>query len=250
MYEFLKKVREYELELALKYFPDKGKMLEIGAGAGWQAKTIATFGYEVEAIDVQDSRYNDVREWPVTIYDGCKIPFPDNYFDIIYSSNVLEHIESIVAFQLEMQRVLKDSGVAIHILPSAAWRFWSIVTFYPYIFLTGIKYITNHVLRNRPTQSSNYEKLNKLSKINLLKIILFPARHGERGNMFSELIYFSKSSWERLFRNTGWIVRSIIPCNIMYSGNSIFGTRISIEKRIFLSRFLRSSSYIYILHKQ
>ena len=91
------------------------KILEIDAGAGWQARCLSEVGYSVEAIDIAQSEYYGARVWPVRQYDGAHIPFPDQYFDIVYSSNVLEHIPQLSEFQKEMQRVLRPNGFALHL---------------------------------------------------------------------------------------------------------------------------------------
>ncbi len=85
------------------------------------------------AIDVKTSQHAQHRVWPVTIYDGKVIPFQNDCFDIVFSSNVLEHIPHVNAFQNEIKRVLKHCGRSVHILPSGSWRFWSLVTHYIYI---------------------------------------------------------------------------------------------------------------------
>ena len=45
-------IREYELNRVTPLFQQGSTILEIGAGAGWQAKALANKGYSVEAIDL------------------------------------------------------------------------------------------------------------------------------------------------------------------------------------------------------
>src|SRR5690606_13540211 len=133
-FEFLREIRVQELERIARDIPAGARILEIGSGAGWQAKQLASYGHEVEGIDVIGNDinydYRDVRVWDVKIYDGRHIPFPDNHFDVVFSSNVLEHIPHVKALQPEIQRVLNDNGICIHLLPSASWRFWTSITYY------------------------------------------------------------------------------------------------------------------------
>lgn len=42
------------------------------------------------------------------------IPFDDNYFDLIYSTSVLEHVHDLENGFAEMARVLKPGGIMIH----------------------------------------------------------------------------------------------------------------------------------------
>lgn len=46
-----------------------------------------------------------------------KIPFPDEYFDLVVSNQVLEHIPAIEPVISEIRRVLKDDGLFLCILP-------------------------------------------------------------------------------------------------------------------------------------
>ena len=55
-------IRTCELETILPYFPEHSTVLEVGAGAGWQAKVLAARGYDVHAIDIPSSNYNALRE--------------------------------------------------------------------------------------------------------------------------------------------------------------------------------------------
>ena len=125
-----KVVREWELEQVIGFFPPGCSVLEIGAGAGWQAKCLADRGFKVTAIDIAQSRYHQIQEWPVIDYDGFRIPLEDQSVDVVFSSNVLEHIPHIDEFMVEMRRVLRPGGIAVHVMPTTLWRFVTCVTFY------------------------------------------------------------------------------------------------------------------------
>ena len=94
---------------------------------------LASEGFVVEAIDLEQNPYAKNLVYNVISYDGKNIPFPDEYFDVVFSSNVLEHIAHIDQFLLEIKRVLKSNGIAIHILPTGSWRFWTNLSHYLYI---------------------------------------------------------------------------------------------------------------------
>jgi len=48
----------------------------------------------------------------IQIYDGYNIPYPDNYFDVIVSVDVLEHVHDYHHLLKEMMRVV-SKGVFI-----------------------------------------------------------------------------------------------------------------------------------------
>ena len=108
--EHLEAIRMQELSTALEHIPAGSSILEIGAGTGWQARELERHGHAVSAIDLASSNYRAHLVWPVTEYDGEHIPFPNNSFDIVFSSNVLEHIPHLPEFETEIIRVLKPTG--------------------------------------------------------------------------------------------------------------------------------------------
>lgn len=250
---YLEAIRLYELEKVLSIVSEERKkkngliILEIGAGTGWQAKKMTELGYIVEAIDIEESNYSNKRIFPIKNYNGKHLPFVDNFFDIVFSSSVLEHISHLEEFQGEMQRVLKPDGIAIHIVPGSVWRIWTSIAHYPFLVKEILMFIYRIILskdKRVPIESSL-----GTSKVDLLKKVIFPNRHGEKGNSFSELYYFSKSYWVVMFKKTGWRVKKILPNKLVYTGYMVFGAAISFRLREYLSSLIGSSCHIFILTK-
>lgn len=251
--EFLKKVREHELKQVIetlkKYKKENNvKILEIGAGTGWQALELSKLGYEVYAIDIESSGYKDERIWDIVDYDGVTIPFEDKKFDVVFSSNVLEHILHIINFQNEIKRVLKDDGIAMHLMPTGTWRFWTILTHYIYIGLFLFQIIFSKLSKSN-VKTNNHIKSKKLSKKKLLIKALIAQRHGEQGNLFSEIYYFSSYYWDRLFFSTKWKIVDYKTNGIYYSGYFVGAKLFSLKIRGFLSKIIGSSCHLYILKK-
>ena len=122
MDDLLEKLRRAEIESVREWFRPGTRVLEIGGGSGWQASLIASWGCEVVSIDVADRPAPPVQYFPVQTYDGEHIPFPDDSFDLVVSSNVLEHVRALVPLLAETRRVLRPGGQAVHILPSSSRR--------------------------------------------------------------------------------------------------------------------------------
>jgi 2-polyprenyl-3-methyl-5-hydroxy-6-metoxy-1,4-benzoquinol methylase len=257
--EHLESLRSYELTKALSLISEakadriNTSILEIGAGAGWQAKKLAENGFAVEAIDIEDSNYAQNRVWGVTDYDGRKIPFSENHFDIVFSSNVLEHIPHLEEFNAEIHRVLKPDGRAIHIVPSASWRFWTNLAHYPYLIKLTLKIIYGRLFSRQADKSTKAiednikKKANGFSKIELFRKAIFPQRHGEAGNALSEIYFFSKYRWSAVFRRDGWKIDKIVPNRLFYTGHSIFDSYLPIKIRKYASYLLGSSCHIFVL---
>lgn len=69
-------------------------------------------GMEYHPVDL--STENSLSEEIVDIQD---IPYEDNYFDLIYCSNVLEHVPDDKKAMKELYRVLKPNGMALILVP-------------------------------------------------------------------------------------------------------------------------------------
>jgi 2-polyprenyl-3-methyl-5-hydroxy-6-metoxy-1,4-benzoquinol methylase len=206
-------IRAHELGVVLSLLPPEGKLLEIGAGTGWQSRTLADRGYDVSAIDVPSSDYRASRVFPVQDYDGDRIPFADNTFDIVFSSNTLEHIPRVREFQSEIHRVLKPGGRVVHVVPSSSWRLY-----------TNVSYV--------------------------LKYWTAPTIHGAHArNAWSEIACFRYRRWSQLFSETGWKVVERRSNGLFYTGSSIMDTRLSIGARRMMSRIMGGSCHVFLLRE-
>jgi ubiquinone/menaquinone biosynthesis C-methylase UbiE len=249
-------IRKEELKLVLPYLKPGMSVLEIGAGAGWQAKILSDRGLNVTAIDIGASNYNNLRVFPVQVYDGVNIPLPDESVDVVFSSNVLEHVPHIEQFQKEMQRVLRPHGTSIHIMPTATWRFWTSLSFY----IKRIKQLCTKALQKKPSNKSkagikvisieDYKGAPKSGMINKIKRVVVPALHGVRGNIISEFYYFSRAYWTNMLRASGWKIERVFPNGLLYSGNRILGEKLSMQSRKLLSKLFGSSCMIYVMRRR
>jgi ubiquinone/menaquinone biosynthesis C-methylase UbiE len=247
--KYVQKIRRYELSLVIPLIPKGSNILEIGAGAGWQAKILTEHGFAVKAIDLEESRYAKHRVWPVLHYDGQNIPFPDNHFDVVFSSSVLEHIAHVEQFQSEIKRVLKKNGQAIHILPSGSWRIWTSMSHYLFIVKALLFKLFPNLWDEGDSMGETIQAAHNYSKKELLKKALYPSRHGEAGNVISEIYLFSRLRWTKLFNRTGWNVQDFFPNRLFYTGSQIFSSRLSIKIRKKMSYLFGSSCLIYVLKK-
>ncbi|MEI7869568.1 MAG: class I SAM-dependent methyltransferase [Candidatus Methylumidiphilus sp.] len=110
----------------------KKKVLEIGSGLGvnhivW-TKKYDIDGYGIEPSEEGFSSSHNISKRlivdnnldPLRIIDavGEALPFPDNSFDIVYSTNVLEHTSNPEQVIREGFRVLKNQGIMQFVYPN------------------------------------------------------------------------------------------------------------------------------------
>lgn len=234
--DFLRRLRVLEIQLAIRWFPAQGKVLEIGAGTGAQALWLHRRGYDVFAIDVSSSAYRKQRVFPVCEYDGVHIPLPDASVDVIFSSNVLEHVEDLPGLLNECSRVLKMSGYMIHIMPTPAWRWWSLVSGFA----------------DAPAALMSWSLLreNILRYVKIVAGHFIPVKHGACGTAFSELWSFNHKRWRRVFHRHGWCVVSAEPMGIFYTGWFLMGAKLSFSARRRLARAFGSACCLYVVRRR
>jgi ubiquinone/menaquinone biosynthesis C-methylase UbiE len=249
----LRRLSELEKVVSLiqHHLPNAKYVLEIGAGSGIQSKKLHEIGFEVKAIDVQESAHKKYWVWPVKEYNGTMIPYPDETFDVVFSSSVLEHIPHLDEFENEIKRVLKPSGVVIHVLPSSTWRFWTYWTHYLFIVKTAVKLLHKKLFsadQNRDLDDVT-GRSTSIPKHRVFRNILFASLHGEHGNVLSELILFNRYVWQYHFSKHHFYILQITTNELFYTGYASLGSLLNLSIRKKLSRFLGASHNIFVLKK-
>ena len=245
--EHLHTLRAHELGQIVAQFPPGATLLEIGAGTGAQALELARLGFQVTAIDLAQSGYAEHRVYPVLDYDGVHLPCADGSLDLVFSSNVLEHVRDLEPLQQEIRRVLKPGGYCVHVLPTGAWRFWTSLAAFG-DSLERIRPQLPELLPHWPSLAEPRRLLGAWGRVGneaLRPWTLKP--HGETGNAFTELWTFSRARWVRLFRRQGFRVELAKPMGLFYTGYMVLGARWSLERRQRLAPWLGSACCIYRL---
>lgn len=243
--DFLHRLRQYELELVAQLLVPGARVLEVGAGTGFQARELQSRGFNVTAIDVRQSNYTEERVFPVIDYDGKTFPVADRSIDVVFSSNVLEHILNLDTFHRETRRVLRPGGYCIHLMPTGAWRFWTTLTGWADILPASCPQLRG--LLPWPLDRATPRRVASAG-IRLIRAVgarVIPLRHGERGTALTELWTFSRAHWVRHFIATDFEIISATPTGLFYTGYMFLGSHLRFERRIKLSRWLGSACVVY-----
>ena len=94
MLKFLKIKKDQDraktkFNLFKEFIDDKFKIIDIGSGSGQFSLELQNKNHEVTAVDIKDK--TNTKAITSVIYDGVKLPFDDNQFDISMLITVLHH---------------------------------------------------------------------------------------------------------------------------------------------------------------
>ncbi len=104
-----------------------GRVLVDGCGVGMYVKALAPFADEVHGIDIEGDHLklavagNPQAELQLAM--GEALPYADDFFDLILSHEVLEHVMDDRMAAAEMVRVLRPGGRAIIFAPNRRYPF-------------------------------------------------------------------------------------------------------------------------------
>lgn len=95
------------------------RVLEVGCGNGYYLSLLNRLSLKLDltGIDVDDLALKDAAKFindkkiKLLLADASKIPFPDNSFDKIVMSEVIEHVANEKGVLREVYRVLKPGGI-------------------------------------------------------------------------------------------------------------------------------------------
>jgi ubiquinone/menaquinone biosynthesis C-methylase UbiE len=99
-----------------KYVKDK-VILDDGCGTGYGSHFLTDFGPQTivgldrspEAISYSTHKYQN-SSLSYLVSDGSRLPLGDQLFDIVLSSQVIEHVPNYLEYLHEISRVLKSTG--------------------------------------------------------------------------------------------------------------------------------------------
>ncbi len=110
----------YLIEMAERNFSDPAALnvLDIGCGVGLTDRYLIPHFGAMHGVDIAEGLVEKAAEFNPTAqyqaYDGTRLPFEDNTFDIVFAICVMHHVPPAQweAFTHEMRRVLKPGGIA------------------------------------------------------------------------------------------------------------------------------------------
>jgi ubiquinone/menaquinone biosynthesis C-methylase UbiE len=104
--------------------PKGSRILDLGGGWGFYAAPLRNRGHEHLVLDVVDPGY---KKAPVVLYEGQRIPFPDQSFDVTILVTMLHHVPDPKALFKEVHRVTRQKVIVVEDLyHHKLGRYWTV----------------------------------------------------------------------------------------------------------------------------
>ncbi len=102
-----------------------GRILEDGAGVGQYLARLTPEAACAAGLEIDFERAAEARAAGLSMLVGAgeHLPFPDTYFDLVLSHEVLEHVEDDRAAAAEIVRVLCPGGRLVLFVPNRGYPF-------------------------------------------------------------------------------------------------------------------------------
>lgn len=114
-------------DFAKNYCKDKN-VLDVASWSGYWSFALSHVAKQVYWLDVSSDAITYCKEHiknknlTFVLWDGKKIPFDDNTFDIVVSFETIEHIIDYDNFLKEIKRVLKKNWILLISTPNFKWE--------------------------------------------------------------------------------------------------------------------------------
>ncbi len=129
-----------------------GKMLDFGCGSKPYREIFNVNEYI--GLDYNSAGHDHSNENIDYYYDGIKIPFDDNFFDSVFSSEVFEHVFNLEEIIPEINRVMKMNANILITCPFAICEHEQ-----PNDFARYTSFAIKHLMQKNGFEILNYEKV-------------------------------------------------------------------------------------------
>ncbi|MDB6108853.1 MAG: Demethylrebeccamycin-D-glucose O-methyltransferase [Pedosphaera sp.] len=126
------------------------RALDVGCGVGQVVARLKQAGFEAYGVDVSEPNISRAQKFSdrCRLYDGRKLPFPDQHFASVGALNVLEHVDEPEAFIAELVRVTAPGGRIVLSSPNF-FRVFGFRDYHPHMRGLGSKWRNWRRLREK-----------------------------------------------------------------------------------------------------
>ena len=105
---------------------DGARILDVGCGIGTYVRRFRAFSDDVHGVEVEEERIREAADAGlpnIVLAVGEALPYPDDHFDLVFSNEVIEHVEDDRRTVAEMVRVTRPGGAVVAFAPNRLYPF-------------------------------------------------------------------------------------------------------------------------------
>jgi len=244
-------VRKFELDKIFEKFSEGhfDKALELGCGSGKHSRHLAFYCKKLIALEYNENRLTADNDKKTTFVVGDAqdlSQFGDSEMDLVFSSNLIEHLPRLTQCLAECSRVVKQDGLIVHTVPNRTWKIFNVLLYYPLM----IKRVCRCIFS---TDKTAKPKVIKPRLDNNLRVIvdkysfkqrLLPPTHGISKSHISEFLNWGQKRWISIFEKNNLEVVDIIRLPFYFGWGYNFRILLRLGNYLHLS-----SSTAFVLKK-
>ncbi len=173
----------------------KGPALEIGCGDGYVTSLLRQRLEDVVPVDL--SPWRPVEG--VCVANAEALPFKSGHFSLVYSSNVLEHVEDLAACLEELNRVTRRDALMVHAMPTLTWKALQLALYPAHLMLHRALPKALGPRDAGATADAGPTDARAPSRLRML----WPPVHGTASSHLEELVRFRSAWWAKRFSAHG-----------------------------------------------
>jgi SAM-dependent methyltransferase len=206
--------------------------------------------------DTIDDDTIDVRQLAA---EDVATAFAPGEFDLVFSSNLLEHVPDPQAVLEGIGVVLADDGITVNVMPNRVWKACQLILYVPNLVVTAFddalaarspRAVLDRLGRAHPGTGGGHASSEKNNPTvvrperSLARRLLLPTPHGVSDTHGREFAAFSRRRWEAELRRAGFDLVAVLTGPL----SSGYGFGLDTARRV-LERVGVGSEYVYVAKK-
>lgn len=260
--EIVHELRRREIEIIFSRCPEGYFRvgLELGAGDGFQSQLLSRYVVRLVSTDVNRARLalsgRGPAQYLVCDAEVAGRTFRPASFDLVFSSNLMEHLSRPEVAFGGIFDLMKGDGVCISVMPNPFMKLMWMLFFYPNKGMRLLEVLSGSSLpdalgdrRAADLWDNNPRPVlpqpAKARRYGFLRRQLWPVPHGAYRSNLEEFIRYRRARWVRLIQNEGLEIIRILKMPVT-TGYGFGCDRI----RAAMERVGFASGYAYVAVKR
>jgi SAM-dependent methyltransferase len=229
-----------------KNFFDNG--LELGCGSGHHSRQLTYYCKHLTATEYDAAKITacETEKISFAAADAQNLSeYASGSMDLIYSSNMIEHLPRVDNCLRECSRILKEGGIIVHTVPNRTWKLFHLLMFFP-VLMRGLLFRLpclrqrrkKNVIAARDTLDNNLRSSQPKSLLSRC----WPEVHGISKTHWQEFAAWGEKKWLAIFDRNELDVLQIVRLPFYYGHGYKFGFVLRVGNVLRIS-----SSTAYIL---